>query len=317
MDFTIIIPTYNSEIYIKDCLLSIANIDYPRDRYEVIVVDGGSSDGTLDIINSFDDIKLVHSSNISISNSRNLAAAAATGDNFVFIDSDCLVHKDLLNKCFKYLKQYTCYGAFYSACEKHGWIAAAWIIVEKKPDGIVKWIPSGTLAVTRDAFMAIGGFNEALQVEEDEDFCHRIRANGGTIFNDSSIASVHLGQANSFRQFYNKEVWRGRSLIKPLRSYLTRKLSIFDGVIFFYFLLSIWLIYSLLTGQTLSAIISFTLLMIIPAALTLRIALRIRSSERMLQIFLLHIVFLFSRVWSIIKYKQFRQLFTANRQTTA
>jgi len=37
---SIIIPMYNEELYIKDCLLSLVNQDYPKDKYEIIVVDG-------------------------------------------------------------------------------------------------------------------------------------------------------------------------------------------------------------------------------------------------------------------------------------
>ena len=50
---SIIIPTLNSEKTLKDCLGSIAMQDYPKDKIEVIVADGGSTDGTLEIISEF------------------------------------------------------------------------------------------------------------------------------------------------------------------------------------------------------------------------------------------------------------------------
>jgi len=309
MDFAIIIPTFNSEVYIHECLKSIFELQYPKDQLEVIVVDGGSTDNTLDIISKFAGVKLLNSSNISISNSRNLGVSATTADNIVFIDSDCLVDSQLLTKTKDHLQHDTCYGSFYKAYDKHGWIAKAWIIVEQKPDGRVKWIPSGTLAVSKKSFDTINGFNEALQVEEDEDFCHRIRNNNGTIFNDSSIASAHLGQANTISHFFKKEVWRGRSLVKPLKNLLEHKLSVFDLMVFFYLFLLLTLILSLLAGKPLLAISAAIMLTAIPALLTVRIALRSKRLERLFQIFLLHNVFLMARAWSVIKYKQYKQLF--------
>jgi glycosyltransferase involved in cell wall biosynthesis len=50
---SIVIPTLNSAKTLKQCLDSIAEQDYPKDKIEVIVADGGSTDGTLNIINEF------------------------------------------------------------------------------------------------------------------------------------------------------------------------------------------------------------------------------------------------------------------------
>jgi len=309
MDFTIIIPTFNSEKYIKECLTSIFEVDYVKSEFEVILVDGGSTDSTLNIISEFDDAILVHSSNISISNSRNLGVSQSTGDNLVFIDSDCIVDKNLLKKTKDHLQRYACYGSFYRAYEKHGWIAKAWLIVEQKPDGIVKWIPSGTLAVSKKSYTDINGFNEALQVEEDEDFCHRIRMNGGEVFNDSSIASIHLGQANTIKHFFEKEAWRGRSLLKPVKQLLENKFSPFDLMILFYSLLLFAPLVFILSGHLTLATCSIAALIVLPVLLSIRTTLKVGSPERITQISILYMIFLVSRVWSIFKYNQFRQLY--------
>jgi glycosyltransferase involved in cell wall biosynthesis len=53
IEFTIVIPTYNESRDLGDCLKSIANQDYPKDKFEVIIVDNYSKDNTLDIAKSF------------------------------------------------------------------------------------------------------------------------------------------------------------------------------------------------------------------------------------------------------------------------
>lgn len=101
---SIIIPTLNSAKTLKDCLESIAMQDYPKDTIEVIIADGGSSDGTLEIINS---INAADSINLEIlSNSLKTGEAGkavglkyARNDLLAFIDSDnILPDKDWLKR---------------------------------------------------------------------------------------------------------------------------------------------------------------------------------------------------------------------------
>lgn len=101
---SIIIPTLNSAKTLKDCLESITMQDYPKDTIEVIIADGGSSDGTLEIINS---INATDSINLGIlSNPLKTGEAGkavglkyARNDLLAFIDSDnILPDKDWLKR---------------------------------------------------------------------------------------------------------------------------------------------------------------------------------------------------------------------------
>jgi glycosyltransferase involved in cell wall biosynthesis len=307
LNFSIIIPTYNSGRYIYDCLMSLESFEYDKDRYEIIVVDGGSSDKTLEIVNSFTAVKVIHSENISISNSRNLAVSKSLGRYLVFIDSDCVVDKHLLIKAEKSLKSFACYGSFYKAADHHSWIAKAWSVVERKSDGVVQWLPGGTLSTSRKIFDEVHGFDESLQTEEDEDFCRRVRLNGGVIYNDSSVASVHIGQANSIRTFWDKESWRGKSIIKPIRFYRANGFSIFDLMISGYFLLIIVTIFMIIFYPKASPV-AILLLMLLPLVLSLRVTMRRKSCNMLGYIYILYAMFLLARCWSIIKFNQLKTI---------
>lgn len=98
---SIIIPTYNNEDLLVGCLRSIFMQDYKD--FEVFCVDGGSVDGTVDIIKSFD-VKLINNPDRIEERAKPLAIKKAKGDLLLFIDTDnVLPHKNWLSNmvlCF-------------------------------------------------------------------------------------------------------------------------------------------------------------------------------------------------------------------------
>lgn len=96
---SIIIPTYNSEKTIERCLTSIYNQKYPD--YEIVVINDGSTDGTLRILEKFnqmhDNFILVNKKNEGVSVARNLGIDIATGDYILFMDADDYIREDYLS----------------------------------------------------------------------------------------------------------------------------------------------------------------------------------------------------------------------------
>ncbi len=85
---SVIIPIYNVEDYLKECLDSVIN--QTLEDIEIICVNDGSTDGSLNIIKSYDDerIKLINQENQGLSASRNVGLDNATGDYVCFLDAD-------------------------------------------------------------------------------------------------------------------------------------------------------------------------------------------------------------------------------------
>ena len=83
--FSIIIPNYNKEEYVRETLESIFNQTYKN--FEVIVVDDGSTDKSIEIIKEFD-IKLFHTNRKRAGGARNVGIDNATSDYIIFLDSD-------------------------------------------------------------------------------------------------------------------------------------------------------------------------------------------------------------------------------------
>lgn len=89
MDISVIVPAYNSEKYIQECINSILNQDYPVK--ELIIIDDGSTDSTYRICKTFetnDKVKIIHTENKGVSAARNTGLSLSTGDLISFIDAD-------------------------------------------------------------------------------------------------------------------------------------------------------------------------------------------------------------------------------------
>lgn len=99
--FSIIIPVYNVEKYIKNCLDSIMNQSF--DDYEVIVVNDGTKDDSMDIVEKYP-VKVIEQKNQGLSVARNHGAEKAKGEYLIFLDSDDSWNKDLLKEINKSLK---------------------------------------------------------------------------------------------------------------------------------------------------------------------------------------------------------------------
>ena len=103
-DFTIIIPCYNCSKYIKETIDSIYNQTYEFNRIEIILINDGSTDNTLDIINEYssDNIVIIDKKNEGVSKTRNLGITKARGKYILFLDSDDYISKNTLRNIKKF-----------------------------------------------------------------------------------------------------------------------------------------------------------------------------------------------------------------------
>lgn len=86
---SVIVPLYNDEFRISDCIGSIVDQSYPSDFYEIIIVDNGSTDDSIAVVAQFP-VKLLHENDIQSSYAaRNRGVNEARGDILAFTDSDC------------------------------------------------------------------------------------------------------------------------------------------------------------------------------------------------------------------------------------
>lgn len=102
MLISFIVPVYNTELYLEECLNSLLNQDISHDEYEIICVNDGSTDGSLELLRTYaqlhQNIQVIDKHNEGVSVARNVGLEHANGDYIWFIDSDDLIETNCLNE---------------------------------------------------------------------------------------------------------------------------------------------------------------------------------------------------------------------------
>lgn len=214
MQFSIIIPARNEEANIGRCLDSIASTDWDRSQYEIIVVDNGSSDRTVDIARK-QGAHVYLKPELSIAGLRNFGAFNSSGEILAFLDADCAVDRMWLSSASIYLNDTDGVSAFGSPVvvpDGGTWVQNAWFNVRGKPNLVedVDWLESANLFVKRRAFVAVSGFDESLITCEDYDLTQRLKVIG-RIVSDFRVRAIHYREPATISEFIQKEMWRSKS----------------------------------------------------------------------------------------------------------
>lgn len=96
---SVIIPIYNAEQYLEECLESVYQQTMPSDQYEILAVDDGSTDGSREICKRYEDrenFRYIYQENGGVSKARNNAIKQASGKYMIFLDSDDMLEENTL-----------------------------------------------------------------------------------------------------------------------------------------------------------------------------------------------------------------------------
>lgn len=212
-----VIPVFNSEQTLGLCLESIFNVNYSLNKFEVIVVDNGSTDSSEYIAKQYP-VVLYSKPGGTISSVRNFGALHAKGELVAFVDSDCMIKRNWLKEAVSVLRDSSvgAVGSGYLTPEHYTWVEKAWLYELKKKPFETDFLPGGNIIVRFSAFRMIGGFNESLTTGEDSDLCFRLQLGRFKVINSSSLENVHFGNSKSIKQFIKKEFWYGKNMIENI-----------------------------------------------------------------------------------------------------
>ena len=185
---SVVICSYNSERTMKACLESLEKLRYPD--FEVIVVNDGSKDRTLEISESFPFCRIISQVNKGLSVARNVGAEASTGEIVAYTDSDCVVDPDWLTYLVAKMEAahlHACGGPNFPPPEDN-LVAAAVAVSPGGPthvllsDDVAEHIAGCNMAFNRDTLLRLGGFDPVFRTAGDDiDICWRFQDAGYTI----------------------------------------------------------------------------------------------------------------------------------------
>ena len=101
---SIIVPAKNEEKLIRSCIQSLNSLDYPKEKLEIIIVDGLSTDHTVDVARSLG-ANVIRNEKQTVSPGRNIGFENAKGELIAFTDADCIVDQRWLSSCVQYFEQ--------------------------------------------------------------------------------------------------------------------------------------------------------------------------------------------------------------------
>lgn len=217
MQYSIIVPVYNRLDEVKELLESAEKLNYPRNEFEILFVDDGSTDGFRNFIHSYKSnsgliIRYLYQSNQGPGKARNEGMKKGEGDFFIFFDSDCLLPPEYLQTLsgFLQINSLDVFGGSDAAHDSFSKVQKAinyamtsffttgGIRGNKKQ--LNKFQPrSFNMGVSKSVFKDVGGFS-SMHPGEDPDLSLRIREKGYRIGFVPGLTVYHKRRIN-FKKF--------------------------------------------------------------------------------------------------------------------
>jgi succinoglycan biosynthesis protein ExoA len=240
---SLLVPTLNEARYIRNCLDSLVAQDYEPEAIELVVIDGGSTDHTCDIVKDytqqFGRIRLLHNPKRRQSAAYNIGIAETRGDFVLVIVAHAVYERGYVRKCIDFLEQSgadNVGGVQFAKSSSYLGTAIALATCSRfgVGDATFRYAKTATSAESvfggtwrRKTLEAVGGFNEDLPISEDYELNYRIRQRGGKIIASPDIQVAYFCRDSVrgvAKQYFRYGYWKLSMIILHPRSIRWRNL---------------------------------------------------------------------------------------------
>jgi GT2 family glycosyltransferase len=261
IETSIIIVSWNVQELLRACLNSLELTQYEGQKIEVIVVDGGSKDGSVEMIRQdFPLVKLVaREDNVGFPKGNNLGMAQAKGDYFLLLNPDTEVIDDAPGTMVSFLKNNPQVGAvgprllnpdgtiqssrrrfptFATAVFESTWLESRaprslldqYYMNDLPEDESVEvdWLVGACLMVRREVYTSVGPMDEDyFMYSEELDWCRRIKENGWKIVNLPDAKVIHHYGKSSDQAIVQRHINFQQAKLRYFRKFHGRETAIF------------------------------------------------------------------------------------------
>lgn len=230
---SVIVPMLNEERYISQCLLSLISQDYPEDRFEILVADGGSADASASLVRT---LAAHHSKIRLIGNPRRLASSAlnegirySQGEIIARLDAHCRAPANYLSLCVQYLLSTGAenVGGVINAVGEGYW-GRIIAVGTTSPFGVgnsshrcsraeTSSEPGWPGAYWKRTLIAMDGFDETVGPNDDDDLSFRLIRNGKRLFLTPQIRVTYFCRStlrSLWHQYYRYGYWKAKVIQK-------------------------------------------------------------------------------------------------------
>jgi len=225
MNASIVIPAYNAEKTLGECLNALQKQE-SAGEFEVIVVDDGSTDNSHSIAKEFakkdNRFSLIRQKNSGPASARNAGAKIAKHEIIVFLDSDCVAEKNWLEEMLKPFADRNVVGVqgAYKSMQKEIIAQFNQLEIEQRYEIMQKqktidWIGSYSAAYRKEVFLKEGGFDEGFLTSsgEDPDLSYTLSEKGYRLVFDPKAVVFHYHPSTLLKYLktkYYRAFWRVR-----------------------------------------------------------------------------------------------------------
>jgi GT2 family glycosyltransferase len=256
--FSIIVPTYKRPQALAECLRALENVDYPRERLEVIVVDDGSPSPPEAVVRKYArrlPVRLVSQDHAGPAAARNRGADLAGGDFLAFVDDDCRLSPtwlQLMAGRFRDIPTCAATGRTENVLNRNIFAKTSQTLIGflyahyNADPTRARFLTSNNMAISAELFRLVGGFDTSFlrAAGEDRELCDRLLAGGHRVVYvpDAVVLHAHELTLSSFlsqhfhygRAAYNFHRLRARRhkrgiRFEPCRFYFALMGHAFEG----------------------------------------------------------------------------------------
>ena len=240
---SVVISLYNKEKYIARCVSSVLSQDYPN--FEVVVVDDGSTDGSLEVVKTIRDpkIKVIHKQNGGESSARNLGIKEAQGEIIAFLDADDCWLEGFLSKIISLVEEFPEAMVYATAVYNNNGKRFTYPHLDKlfkkdwkgfisPMDLFFRGIPfnSSSIAIRKSVFLMAGFFDEEMKIGGDINMWMRLSLLVPIVYSHTYLSEVFVNAEN--RSNYEKSPLTGSYLInKSIRDVRGKKQNLSEFTI--------------------------------------------------------------------------------------